>query len=43
MIKAVGIDLDDTLCMTEAASFEMENAALAKLGHSPMLRGDAVE
>lgn len=38
MIKAVVIDLDDTLCMTEAVSFEMENASLAKLGLPPMPR-----
>lgn len=38
MIDAVIIDLDDTLCMTEAASFEIENAVLAKLGRPPMPR-----
>jgi HAD superfamily hydrolase (TIGR01509 family) len=32
MIEAVIIDLDDTLCMTEAVSFEMENKALEQLG-----------
>lgn len=38
MIKAVIIDLDDTLCMTEAACFEIENAALAELGRPAMAR-----
>jgi phosphoglycolate phosphatase len=38
MIEAVAIDIDDTLCMTEAASFEMENASLAQLGIPPMSR-----
>lgn len=38
MIKAVIIDLDDTLCMTEEASFEIENEALAKIGSPTMSR-----
>lgn len=38
MIRAVVLDLDDTLCMTEAISFEMENEALAQLGREPMPR-----
>lgn len=38
MIKAVIIDLDDTLCMTEAVSFEMENETLRRLGRPPMTR-----
>jgi len=38
MIEAVVIDLDDTLCMTEAVSFEIENATLAKLGRPLMPR-----
>jgi phosphoglycolate phosphatase len=42
-IKAVVIDLDDTLCMTETASFELENAALAQLGREPMSREIHIE
>jgi phosphoglycolate phosphatase len=38
MIEAVIIDLDDTLCMTEEASFEMENATLKQLGRPHMPR-----
>lgn len=32
MIKAVIIDFDDTLCLTEAACFELENEVLALMG-----------
>ncbi|GIF07583.1 HAD family hydrolase [Actinoplanes siamensis] len=38
MIRAVIVDVDDTLCLTEAASFELENDVLAKLGRPPMSR-----
>ncbi|WP_433795894.1 HAD family hydrolase [Actinoplanes sp. CA-252034] len=38
MIKAVVIDVDDTLCMTEAVSFELENEVLAAMGRPPMPR-----
>ncbi|XVU28552.1 HAD family hydrolase [Actinoplanes sp. CA-054009] len=38
MIKAVIVDVDDTLCLTEAASFELENDALAAMGRPPMSR-----
>ncbi len=38
MIKAVIIDLDDTLCLTEQASFEMENETLRQMGRPPMSR-----
>lgn len=38
MIKAVVIDVDDTLCLTEAASFELENTALIRMGREPMPR-----
>jgi len=38
MIKAVIIDVDDTLCMTEAASFALENEALKRIGRKPMSR-----
>jgi len=36
VIKAVVIDLDDTLCLTEAACFDMENEVLVKMGLQPM-------
>lgn len=38
MIKAVILDFDDTLCMTEAACFELENDVLLRMGRSPMSR-----
>jgi phosphoglycolate phosphatase len=38
MIRAVVIDVDDTLCMTEAASFTLENEVLAAMGRPPMPR-----
>jgi phosphoglycolate phosphatase len=38
MIKAVIIDVDDTLCLTEAASFDLENTALIRMGRDPMPR-----
>lgn len=38
MIEAVVVDLDDTLCLTEAACFEMENEILVKMGREPMGR-----
>jgi phosphoglycolate phosphatase len=38
MIKAVIIDFDDTLCLTELACFNLENAALELLGRSPQRR-----
>lgn len=38
MIEAVVIDLDDTLCLTEATCFEMENEILTKMGRAPMGR-----
>lgn len=38
MIQAVIIDFDDTLCLTEAACFAMENATLAALGREAMPR-----
>lgn len=36
MIKAVVIDVDDTLCLTEAICFELENEALQRMGRSEM-------
>lgn len=38
MIQAVIIDLDDTLCLTEQVSFDMENETLKLLGRPPMTR-----
>lgn len=38
MTKAVIIDFDDTLCLTEAACFEVENEALRQMGRRPMSR-----
>jgi phosphoglycolate phosphatase len=38
VIRAVIVDVDDTLCLTEAASFELENEVLARLGRPPMRR-----
>ena len=37
-IEALAIDLDDTLCLTEEASFAMENEALQQLARPPMPR-----
>ncbi|MDB5184974.1 MAG: putative haloacid dehalogenase-like hydrolase [Candidatus Saccharibacteria bacterium] len=38
MIEAIVIDLDGTLCMTEAVSFELENETLKHIGRSAMPR-----
>ncbi|MEV6303226.1 HAD hydrolase-like protein [Actinoplanes sp. NPDC051861] len=38
MLKAVIVDVDDTLCLTEAASFDLENEVLARMGRPPMSR-----
>lgn len=38
MTEAVIVDVDDTLCLTEAASFDLENDVLAALGRPPMPR-----
>ncbi|MFR9780014.1 HAD family hydrolase [Micromonospora sp. MS34] len=38
MIEAVVVDVDDTLCLTEAVCFELENEVLAALGRAPMAR-----
>jgi HAD superfamily hydrolase (TIGR01509 family) len=32
------VDVDDTLCLTEAASFDLENEVLARMGRPPMPR-----
>jgi phosphoglycolate phosphatase len=37
-IRTVVIDVDDTLCLTEAACFELENDVLRRLGRPPMDR-----
>jgi phosphoglycolate phosphatase-like HAD superfamily hydrolase len=38
VIRAVAVDIDDTLVLTEAVSFELENEVLAGLGRAPMPR-----
>jgi phosphoglycolate phosphatase-like HAD superfamily hydrolase len=38
VIRAVVVDLDDTLCLTETACFALENEVLARLGRPPMSR-----
>ncbi|MGB4759594.1 MAG: hypothetical protein WBP26_06080 [Candidatus Saccharimonadales bacterium] len=38
MIKAVIIDFDDTLCLTEEACFNLENETLQRMGRKPMSR-----
>lgn len=38
MIKAVILDFDDTLCLTEAACFALENETLLAMGRKPMTR-----
>jgi phosphoglycolate phosphatase len=38
MIEAVIIDVDDTLCLTEAACFDLENTALQRMARKPMAR-----
>ncbi len=37
------IDFDDTLCLTEVASFELENTVLARMGRQPMDRSKHIE
>ncbi|MFD1930994.1 HAD family hydrolase [Nonomuraea mangrovi] len=39
MIRAVVVDMDDTLCLTEAVCFELENEVLTRIGREPMSRG----
>jgi phosphoglycolate phosphatase len=38
VIRAVIVDVDDTLCLTEAASFDLENEVLHRMGREPMSR-----
>jgi len=38
MIKAVVIDVDDTLCLTEVSCFNLENEVLRRMGRNPMTR-----
>ncbi|MCO8276732.1 HAD hydrolase-like protein [Actinoplanes sp. TRM 88003] len=38
MIRAVIVDVDDTLCLTEAGSFDLVNDVLARMGRPPMSR-----
>lgn len=37
-IEAVVIDVDDTLCLTEAACFDLENETIQRMGRQPMER-----
>lgn len=37
-MRAVIVDIDDTLCLSEAVSFELENEVLSRLGRPPMPR-----
>jgi phosphoglycolate phosphatase len=37
-VRAVVVDVDDTLCLTEAGSFELVNDVLARMGRPPMDR-----
>jgi phosphoglycolate phosphatase-like HAD superfamily hydrolase len=38
VIRVVVVDVDDTLCLTEAACFDLENEVLTRLGSPPMTR-----
>ncbi|MEV4656682.1 HAD-IA family hydrolase [Micromonospora sp. NPDC049301] len=38
MIRAVIVDVDDTLCLTQAASFALENEVLAEMSRPPIPR-----
>lgn len=38
MIKLVALDFDDTLAMTEEATFQMENETARRMGYPPMTR-----
>jgi phosphoglycolate phosphatase-like HAD superfamily hydrolase len=38
VIRSVIVDVDDTLCLTEEASFHLENEVLAQMGRPPMPR-----
>jgi phosphoglycolate phosphatase-like HAD superfamily hydrolase len=38
MIKLVVIDFDDTLCLTEEATFFIENEVAVEMGYTPMTR-----
>ncbi|SBT44175.1 HAD family hydrolase [Micromonospora narathiwatensis] len=38
MIRAVVVDVDDTLCLTESACFDLENEVLRRIGRPPMPR-----
>jgi beta-phosphoglucomutase-like phosphatase (HAD superfamily) len=38
MIKAVILDLDDTVCLTEEACWNLENETLAAIGRAPIPR-----
>jgi phosphoglycolate phosphatase len=38
MIRAVVVDVDDTLCLTEAVTFDIENEVLRRMNRRPMER-----
>ncbi|WP_433538362.1 HAD family hydrolase [Micromonospora sp. CA-249363] len=38
VIRAVIVDVDDTLCLTEAVCFDLENEVLTAMGRDPMSR-----
>ena len=38
VVAAVVLDVDDTLCLTEAVCFELENHVLSAIGRDPMTR-----
>jgi phosphoglycolate phosphatase len=38
VIRAVVVDVDDTLCLTEAAAYDLENDVLAAMGRPPIRR-----
>ncbi|MFI6485477.1 HAD family hydrolase [Nonomuraea sp. NPDC050663] len=38
MIRAAVVDVDDTLCQTEAACYALENEVLTRIGRAPMPR-----
>lgn len=42
-IKAVVVDIDDTLCLTECVCFEMENEVMLRMGRQPFYRGVHLE
>ncbi len=41
-IEAVVVDFDDTLCLTEATAFDLENTVLGRMGRLPMDRASHI-